>query len=276
MIRRHFLCTTCSNVLCQIYDRFASLIRGAEFVCMMQDGISREDIQFYTELNDVQCEDRSVLSATQLLKPTVIHPIKYTSNSYNAMIELCHCYRDSFHNGTCQQPFMVFCSSVHHAQYIVDTLKNAARQMHVDEERIQGIWSALRGKSHFLNRFSADPNGCASEADVIVCTSVIGAGFSISAHFHSFHGFLFNNILNHQEEKQFIRRLRFVMENIIPGRVRQSYLYIEKGRGVQNDYYRVLEDYKVVRNILLNNNEEELQRNVFSLESTQAQIATRN
>ena len=49
-ISRHFLSTTCLQKLTRIYDRFVNLVKDAKFVVMLQDGISLEDVRFYTEI----------------------------------------------------------------------------------------------------------------------------------------------------------------------------------------------------------------------------------
>ena len=69
-----------------------------------------------------------------------------------------------------------------------------------------------------------------TKTDVIVCTSVVGAGFSIACHFHGFHAFLFN-ILPFAEEQQFIRRLRFHIDSLPPDAKRDSMHASKRGMG---------------------------------------------
>jgi hypothetical protein len=274
MIRRHFLSSITANVLGKVFDRFVRLIRGAKFVVMLQDGVSRDDVQFYTELDGVDCEDRSRVSALSFKKPVVIHPIKFSTEHDVALWQVVKSYRESIDGGTCLHPFMVFCSSVHYAEFLVETLKARARELGSDPERVRGMWGAIRTTSQFCRDFAADPNAHAARADVLVATSIIGVGFSISRHFQSFHAFLFNRILLHAEEQQFIRRLRFVMEGLPVDAVRQSYLYVERASGSSYEYTAVLSDFNKVRRVLLESALVSRRESVLCLEQTQARVRT--
>jgi hypothetical protein len=254
LIRRHFLCRTVSKVLWPVYHRFVRLIQDAENVIMMQDVVTQKDVDFYTQLDDVDAEDRTCVKALRFVKPTVIHPIKYTTKLYFALSNLKRCFLESYdQNGVCKQPFMVFCSRVSFAEYLVHFLRELANDIpNADPNRIQGIWSSIR-HTDFASRFAQNPNATATETDVIVCTSVVGAGVSVSVHFHSFHAFLFNRILTHNEEQQFIRRLRFQLDHIPEGANRQSYLMVEKGHGQVSEYRKVVQDNEKVMGTLLRN-----------------------
>jgi hypothetical protein len=252
LIRRHFLSTICVKILAKVYDRFVQLIREAKFVVMLQDGISREDVQFYTEIDQLQCDDRSVVSAVWFKKPIVIHPVQYTTRMFLALQNLITCYEQSFVDGVCRRPFMVFCSSLKFAEFLFDQLRGVALQLEgVDPDRVKCICGATKLVDEFSNAFAKNPNDVAAEADVVIATSVLGAGFSISCHFVAFHAFLFTDILNHTEENQFIRRLRFVMDRLPEGALRQSFLFVEKGHGRLVEYTSVLTDFRVVRHMLL-------------------------
>ena len=285
LIRRHFLSTTVRNILCPVYKRFVDLIRSAGTVVLLQDGKTREDVQFYTDLDGVDCEDRDKVFATQLIKPRVIHPIKYTDNCFAAVHQMVNCYKNGFvvsGDGDVddvvksRQPFMVFSSSLVMAEFLVLTLRTAASSIGADPNRIYGIWSSIKEESEFARRFASDPNVCASEADVVICTSVIGAGFSISRHFGSFHAFLTLNILTHTEETQFVQRLRFVMDEMRSDMSRQSYIYVEKGRGRKYEFTDVLETYDVVRKLLYRDVSGESLHGypLANLEGTHARIVT--
>ena len=106
-------------------------------------------------------------------------------------------------------------------------------------------------------------------ADVIVCTPVVGAGFSINVRFQNFHAFLFNMILPHEEELQFIRRLRFILETITMNANRESFMFIAGNRGIQNEFSMVKKDYKIVRSIL---NKIQSLPTIATLEDTQARV----
>ena len=104
---------------------------------MLQDGISRDDVQFYTDIDQIDCDDRNHVIATRLIKPRVIHPIKYCENLYAAVHQMVVCYKNGFENGPAtlpdssqgpksSQPFMVFSSSLVMAEFLVIVLKEAA------------------------------------------------------------------------------------------------------------------------------------------------------
>jgi hypothetical protein len=276
LIRRHFLSTVCVNVLGKVYDRFVQLIREASFVVMLQDGVSREDVQFYTEIDSLQCDDRSRLSAQWFKKPIKIHPIQYTTEMFTALLNLENCYRRSFDHGVCTQPFMVFCSSVTYAEFLLERLQSVAQGVEgADPERVKCICGATKTTDPFCRAFAREPNENATSADVVIATSVLGAGFSIRCHFVAFHAFLFTGILNHGEENQFIRRLRFIMDHTPAEAFRQSYLFLQKGHGAAVEYTAVLKDFRVVRQLLLQYAEEGRRApSIAVLEQTQARLAT--
>ena len=125
-------------------------------------------------------------------------------------------YKESFNgDGCCIHPFIVFRSHVTFAEYIVGTSQKIVNDLpNVDPLRVKGIWSAIQAMDQFCKTFSSNPNEYVHEVYVIVCTSVIGTEFSISTHFQNFHALLFNNILPHDEERQFICHFRYVLDNL--------------------------------------------------------------
>jgi hypothetical protein len=252
LIRRHFLSSTMHRNLEAIYNKFKGILRDAKSVIMLQEGVSKEDAQFFTEIDNVDCESRLKVHAIHFKRPSHIHPIKVTSEFYFALFNLKKHYRDSITNGGgCENPFMVFVNSCAMAEFLVHVLRAEALAVGGEPDRIKGIWSRIKRNHGFCRNFSKEPNRYAREADVVVATSVIGAGFSISSHFHAFHGFFFTNILMFEEEKQFIQRLRFLMDDLPVGAVRQSYLHVERGRGTSIDYQKVVTNFVVLRKIML-------------------------
>jgi hypothetical protein len=274
LIRRHFLSTVCVNVLGRVYDRLVQLIREASFVVMLQDGVSREDVQFYTKIDSLQCDNRSRLSAQWFKKPIKIHPIQYTTEMFTALLNLENCYRRSFDHGVCTQPFMVFCSPVTYAEFLLERLQSVAQRVEgANPERIKCICGATKTTDGFCRAFAREPDENATSADVVIATSVLGAGFLIRCHFVAFHAFLFTGILNHGEENQFIRRLGFIMDHTPAEAFRQSYLFLQKGHGAAVEYTAELKDFRVVRQLLLQYAEEGLP-SIAVLEQTQARLAT--
>jgi len=275
LIRRHFLNQTMKKILRPAYNRFVQLIKGVSTVVLLQDGISRDDVQFYTDIDGVDCDDRNQILATQFIKPRRIHPIKYSQNFIAATHMMVQSYSHSFRRNIdgvyeCTQPFMVFCSSLYLATFLTKLLQRTAAERGWEHKRIHGIWSSVKEETEFARNFSKDPNRCAKEADVIVCTSVIGAGFSVSHHFGSFHAFLSLNILTHTDETQFVQRLRYVMDELRDDAERQSYIYVEKGFGQRYE----LSD--VVRRLLYRNGDHVTNINgpVSNLDITHARLVT--
>ena len=282
LIRRHFLSSTCTEMLEPIWTRFVQLVNEADFVVMLQDGVSRDDAQFYTEICNVACDDRTRVTAMSFRKPVRIHPLKRPTKWEAAGANMTKCDIDPIKDGHCQQPLMVFCSSVKFAEFLVEHLRKVASTMvphhgdqpQADPARVKGVWGSIRDTDPFCQAFAEDPNLAATQADVVVCTSVVGAGFSIESHFVAFHAFLFTGILSHGEEEQFIQRLRFIMKYLPRNAHRQSYLYLEKGRGAAVDYARVLSDFNEARLMLLKTSHAGNTASVYVLEVAQARIAT--
>ena len=79
---------------------------------------------------------------------------------------------------------MVFCLYVIFAEYVIKILWEMAVEVGDDKERIKGVWSALKATSQFCIDFARDLNRVANQADLVICMSVVGAGFSISNHFN--------------------------------------------------------------------------------------------
>jgi hypothetical protein len=251
LIHRHFLSATTQHVQ-DVYNWFTQFVNKAKTVILLQDCISTEDVRFYTAMlkNPVDPVDRHHVYALQFQKPVVIHPIQMTTNYIDALVNLISCYRQSLSEQEadgrrqCEHPFMVFCTSCVIAEFIVTILKEEATLLHANPRAIQGVWSQIKDSSPFCKEFGKDPNGASNDIDVIVCTSVIGAGFSIDERFEAF---FICGILPFEEERQFIQRLRFVLKFVPENAIRQSYLFIEKGRGGTVDYSKVLSSFASVR-----------------------------
>jgi hypothetical protein len=177
-----------------------------------------------------------------------------TLDFHPAVVNMLKCYKNSIQpGGACLHPFMVFCNSAILAEFFCRLLRTTATQCNANTTRIKGIWSQIKHTDDFCKRFAREQNIAALDADVIVCTSVIGAGFSINRHFESFHAFCCCDILTFQEETQFIQRLRFLLQDVPAAAIRQSYLYVQQGRGSQQDFAKVRINFEHVRQILISN-----------------------
>ena len=180
LIRRHFLSNTIRKSLCPVYKRFVRLLKDSGTVVLLQDDISRDNVQFYTDIENIDCDSRDNIVAVKMEKPREIHPIKYSKNCFAAVHRMVECYKNgrSRRDGEgaieCTQSFMVFSSSLVMAEFLVLILKDVARQNNADPNRIQGIWSSIKEETEFARQFANDPNACASDADVVACMSVVG------------------------------------------------------------------------------------------------------
>jgi hypothetical protein len=173
-----------------VYNSFKYLLTNAQHVVMLQDGITENNVQFYTSFVGIEALDRRYVHGCCFQKPVEIHPIKMTLDFHPAVVNMLKCYKNSIQpGGACLHPFMVFCNSAVLAEFFCRLLRTTATQCNADTKRIKGIWSQIKHTDDFCKRFAREPNTAALDADVIVCTSVIGAGFSINRHFESFHAF---------------------------------------------------------------------------------------
>ena len=69
-------------------------------------------------------------------------------------------------------------------EFLVKIFLETALEVGSDKKRIKGVWSALKAIFQFCIDFARDLNRVANQADLVICMSVVGAGFSISNHFN--------------------------------------------------------------------------------------------
>ena len=237
LIRRYFVSRVMTSVLAGVWKKFIRLVQSARNVIMCQDYVSQADVGFYTGLDDVDPTNRAEVRAFRFVKPIVIHPIKISNNFAASIHQLLESYDDAFDDdGTCTQPFMVLGTKVHMCAFFIHLLTERCNsKLHWSAEvrarnasRIKGLWRDLVPSSRYAREFLQDPNAKSSEADVLVATPIIGAGFSINTHFVAFHGFFFKNVINHWLQRQFMGRVRLLIDELPPDAVRTSYLYCDE------------------------------------------------
>jgi hypothetical protein len=136
----------------------------------------------------------------------------------------------SFAKG-CRTPFVVYSTSKQMADCMSWVLSKVAEEEGADASRIKLLTGDTRMNEGWEADFLSDPNAYSWQADVVIATNVIGAGFSIDSTFYGFFAFFFNEILSHDEEAQLSVRLRFQIANMLDDERRQSYMFIESGRG---------------------------------------------
>jgi hypothetical protein len=90
---------------------------------------------------------------------------------------------------------MVFCNSQTLADLLVELLKTTgatlklAGKVDLGIDRIFGIWIQCKDLKGWYDRFRREPNVYADQCDILLCATVIGAGFSVDSHFRCFHAF---------------------------------------------------------------------------------------
>ena len=189
------------------------------------------------------------------MKPVKIHDIEWTDNFFVAVNKMLEQYDNAFDEvtGKCICPFMVFVTKVPVAEFLLHILEKECKVKWKDRPqilkqnlgRLKRLWRALQYKTEFARNFLINPMGHAMEADVIVATSIIGAGFSLDVHFISFHAFLSCDVLDHWMQRQLIQRLHAILKHYEGETATpiESYLYMEKGRGkIQEDTCKLMED----------------------------------
>jgi hypothetical protein len=227
--RRSFLASMMRNVLQPVLQTMRRVILDARAVVLSQDELSRDDVGFFSIPKDVDPEDRNYVRAMQFKKQVKHYPIVFTTDTKVDLHHLIMEYTNGFSDDAIfTHPFIVYCSCVKTSEFLTSALRLLAPN---DDAKghIKGIWRSIKFSSDdFCERFASDPNNCAQEVDVLVCTSIIGAGFCITTHLVEFHAFFTANVLTHTEEKQFLFRLRYAEEMVLP-RSCSSYILCENG-----------------------------------------------
>lgn len=155
---------------------------------------------------------------------------------------------NTFEKG-CKVPFVVYSTSKHMADCMSWVLAKVAEEEGADASRIKLLTGDTRMNEGWEADFLRDPNAYSWQADVVIATNIIGAGFSIDSTFYGFFAFFFNEILSHDEEAQMSVRLRFQIENMPDDDRRQSYMFIESGRGESYHLDRLREDMSDMNNV---------------------------
>jgi hypothetical protein len=127
LIRRSFLASTMKKVLNPVLQNMRQLVASAKLVVLAQDEFSCDDVGFYTIPKSVDPEDRNYIFARQFTKQVVHHPVEYTEKIEDAISNLINAYRRGMDGGVVMTaPFVVYCSAVKTAEYIVTILRYLA------------------------------------------------------------------------------------------------------------------------------------------------------
>ena len=247
LIRLHCLAPITTPQLNVIFPNFISIIKDADNVILAQEFVSEKDVEFYMAFDDADDPyDNRTVNAFRFIKPIHIHPIGHSKDLHASILRMLKCYDEAFdHSGRCIKPFMIFVTKVSMAELLLHLLTEECEKkfagnddlLSQNKSRIKGCWRAMRSKTVFAREFLMDPNENSWKADVVIATSIIGAGFSIETQFTSFHAFMTVDVIDHWSQRQFIQRLRTLMRMINGHRpqAQQSYLYTQEGRGTDDE-----------------------------------------
>jgi Origin of replication binding protein len=120
LIRRHFMSTTLYKSLEVVYNSFKYLLTKTQRVVMLQDGITENDVQFYTSVVGIEALNRRYVHGCCFQKPVEIHPIQMTLDFHPAVVNMLKCYKNSIQpGGACLHVFRVFCNSAVLAELFV-------------------------------------------------------------------------------------------------------------------------------------------------------------
>jgi hypothetical protein len=283
LVRRHFVGATLAGgtKAAEAYDMVKRLVGRADKVLLLQEGLERGDVGFYTGMQGVDPEDRRYVKGYNFEKPIRVHDIEFSEDLYNILGPMLDRYTematkaDSEERGgeasesdsdsvsdsdrrskisQFEAPFLVLTSSLAFAEVLFEMLSECAA---TDERRgrirLMTSRQRVQPQDDFDKKFGEEPDEWGVVADVIICTSVIGAGFSIEKHFTHFYAYFFNNILTHTEERQFLQRLRYWSPYIPEDVNKKSYMWVERShvRGVSCDGNQVRDMYDQSAEVLL-------------------------
>jgi hypothetical protein len=202
----------------------------------MQEGLERGDVGFFTGMDDIDPEDRRYVTGYKFEKPIRVHDIEYSDDLYDILGPMVDCYAEmaakAGEDGRLERPFVVLTSSLGFADVVYELLVEHATEVQKQRIRLVTSRQQVQPQDDFDKQFGRDPDRWGVMADVIICTSVIGAGFSIEAHFTHFCAYFFNNILTHMEERQFLQRLRYWSTKIPEDTNKQSYMWVERSHSL--------------------------------------------
>ena len=106
------------------------------------------------------------------------------------------------------RPFIVYCSSKNDAHIITHILKMFAHDIGMRPEDIRIVCAETKGSTPWHERFESDANRYSKFAQVLVCTSVMDTGVSLTKDYVRFAAFLDPSILTFDQALQFIVRSR--------------------------------------------------------------------
>ncbi len=248
LLRRHFVSNVTRHSLPVVWDKFVDIITSAENVIMAQEGITENDIAFVTNMCGVSSQDRTRVRALCFKKPLVLHPIKFTNDQNTALFHLVREFKKRICVDT-PDPFVLYVSSVGVAEALTHYFRALCPEK---ADRIKGAWGAMKATDGWLNNFMSDPDKYAKDCNVLVTTSILGAGISITSHFGGFIALFHNRILTHGEEQQFSRRLRYHMKDLPDRITRNSIIFAQKGSGGPAEYTRIHQTGKLLRELIYN------------------------
>lgn len=208
LTRLHTTSTTMTGRVQQVYQQLERLLIQSEKVILLQHQLTQRDVQFYTSFEGIDADDEQYVRRWILARPLTLMPMRYSTHLSEVVAGMISFYRANYdyEREIMRTPFVVFCNSITLCQILHVVLRSYSSST-IAKSRIRGIWSTNQ-KYKWQKNFLNDPNLFASEADILLVTSVIQAGHSFDHYFVTGFDILCRGILTHRQELQFTSRLR--------------------------------------------------------------------
>ena len=137
LVRLSFVSNTLTKngVVSDVWNAYLRLMRNCKHVVLAQDFVSEKDVEFYLAPAGRDWMTRIDVSAFRFKRNRYIHPVTYTNCFAVAVMELQESYVSSFDDsGNCIEPFLVFCTTVPQAKFLIVILHDKIDVMPWSEE----------------------------------------------------------------------------------------------------------------------------------------------
>ena len=125
MVRRHFVGSTLAGgtKAIEVYEMVKRLVGRTDKVILLQEGLERGDVGFYTGMHDVDPKDRRyVVMGYKFEKPIRVHDIAFSDDLCNILGPLLDRYAEmairADNDGRIESPFLVLTSSLGFAKWL--------------------------------------------------------------------------------------------------------------------------------------------------------------
>ena len=120
LIQCSFLVSTMKKVLRPVLSTLQWLVQSAKLVVLAQDEFSCSDVGFYTIPMSIDPKGWTVIFTRKFVKKVMHHLVAYAIHYKVALSNLLVAYAQGMDaGGIMTAPFVVFCSSVKTAEYVI-------------------------------------------------------------------------------------------------------------------------------------------------------------